>query len=55
MDRKVELQAAWILWHILRGVKEQLWQRYEDGFLQFCIDEEYPDYAKPRHEHSAKE
>jgi len=47
MNREEELRTAWSLWHILSDMVQQLWNRYEEDFLGFCIEQE-DGYSKNR-------
>lgn len=40
MNRQEELRTGWALWNILADVTQHLWERYEDDFVKFCIEEE---------------
>lgn len=53
MDREEELRTAWSLWRLLSDIVEQLWKRYEEDFLSFCIEEE-DRYSKKREGDGAK-
>lgn len=32
-----ESERAWTLWNLLEDLQQQLWDRYEDEFLEFII------------------
>jgi hypothetical protein len=34
-----EAEQAWRLWHLLQECSEQIWQRYEEAFMDFCGEE----------------
>jgi hypothetical protein len=38
MRPQEELRMAWALWHMLSQLTEILWERYEDDFLELCIE-----------------
>jgi hypothetical protein len=38
MTPQEELRMAWALWHLLSQLTDTLWEKYEDGFIQFCTE-----------------
>lgn len=40
MERTQETKIAWILWQLFLDIEEFLWQRYEDQFLDFIMEEQ---------------
>jgi hypothetical protein len=38
MTPQEELRMAWALWHMLSQLTDILWERYEDDFLELCIE-----------------
>lgn len=53
MDRQEEPRTAWELWQMLTDVTQRLWERYEDDFVKFCIEEEELGHDKQRRDASA--
>lgn len=48
MNRQEEQRTAWALWNILADVTQHLWERYEDDFVKFCVQEEDADDSEQR-------
>jgi hypothetical protein len=44
MERTQEAKIPWILWQLFLDIEEFLWQRYEDQFLDFIMEEEEEKY-----------
>jgi hypothetical protein len=41
-DNLSEAQWAWMLWQLLQRVSDRLWDRYENDFIGFNIDDDLP-------------
>ena len=40
-------EKAWRLWHLMQEVSSELWDRYEEAFMKFCMrDNERSGYRK---------
>ena len=38
MSKAEETKIAWFVWNLLQQVADHLWERYEDGFLDRCME-----------------
>jgi len=42
MKDKTEAKCAWVLWELFTDFNNLLWDRYEEEFLEFILQEEDP-------------
>ena len=42
MKDNIEAKVAWVLWELFTDLNNQLWDRYQDQFLEFLLKEQYP-------------
>jgi hypothetical protein len=42
MKDQTEAKLAWILWELFTDFNDLLWRRYEQQFLDFILNEQYP-------------
>jgi hypothetical protein len=39
-----EAKLAWIIWNALQQLSDRLWDRYDEDFVSFTIDENYEEW-----------
>jgi hypothetical protein len=39
VTKEEEVTIAWSIWNLLNELSTRLWERYEDGFLDRCMEE----------------
>jgi len=44
MKNTYSVQIAWKLYHLIETLKERLWDRYENAFLEKCLKDESEKY-----------
>ena len=48
MKDQTEAKVAWILWELFIEFSNLLWDRYEEQFLEFILNEQYPTKKAPK-------
>jgi hypothetical protein len=50
MRREAEVQAAWFFWNLLCEVSDQLFDRYQDEFMDLIMEEEEKRHMEKEYE-----
>jgi len=53
MKDENEIHIAWEIWNLIARLNDLIWDRYEDQFIDICLEEEEEEYINRQIDHQS--